>query len=179
MTTTYLALFRGINVGGKNMMPMKSLIDIFTRAGCENVRTFIQSGNVYFEAEKKLIDSLPELVAAQTTKKFKYSIPITVRSAAQLAKVVAGNPFADATEADNLHVLFLAAKPAPAAVESLDPNRSPGDKYTVKGQEIYACFGNGMGNTKLTSAYFDSKLKTICTARNWRTTTKLLELMKA
>ncbi len=177
--STYLALFRGINVGGKNMIPMKALIDMFTGVGCENVRTFIQSGNVYFEAQKELMTGLPGLIAAQTTKKFKYSVPIIVRSASQLQKVVAGNPFADATAADNLHVLFLAEKPAAKAVQSLDPNRSPGDRYVVKGSEIYACYGNGMGNTKLTSAYFDSKLKTICTGRNWRTTTRLLELMSA
>ncbi len=177
--TTYLALFRGINVGGKNLIPMKSLVEIFTSSGCENVRTFIQSGNVYFEADKKLVTALPELIASQTTKKFKYSIPIIVRSTIQLEKVVAGNPFAEATDADNLHVMFLADKPQSAAVKSLDPNRSPGDRYLVKNQEIYACYGNGMANTRLTSAYFDSKLKTICTGRNWRTTTKLLELLKA
>lgn len=177
--TTYLALFRGINVGGKNLIPMKSLIEIFTGSKCENVRTYIQSGNVYFEADKALIARLPELILSQTAKKFNYSIPIIVRSDAQLEKVVANNPFPDATDSNNLHVMFLADKPASSAVDSLDPNRSPGDTYKVKGQEIYACFGNGMSNTKLTSAYFDSRLKTICTGRNWRTTTRLLELMKA
>ncbi len=174
---THLALFRGINVGGKNIIPMSSLSEMFERCGCEDVRTFIQSGNVYFKADKAVATDLPDLILKHTLKKFNYAVPVILRTTAQLAKVIANNPYPSDSDIDRLNVFFLASKPSATDKRSLDPLRSPNDTYIVNGQEIYACLGKGMANTKLTSAYFDSKLHTICTARNWRTTTRLLELM--
>jgi len=78
---------------------------------------------------------------------------------------------------DPLNVYFLADMPDPAAVKSLDPERSPGDTFVVKGREVFLHLPNGMARTKLTNAYFDSKLKTVSTARNWKTVGKLVELM--
>jgi uncharacterized protein (DUF1697 family) len=77
-----------------------------------------------------------------------------------------------------LYVYFLADKPAASAVKTLDPNRSAPDEFRVHGCEIYLHLPNGMGRSKLTNAYFDSKLSTICTARNWATVKTLLEMMK-
>jgi uncharacterized protein (DUF1697 family) len=80
---------------------------------------------------------------------------------------------------ETLHVLFLTATPDAGAVEKLNPDRSPGDTFIVLGREIYLRLRNGMARTKLTNAYFDTKLGVTRTARNWRTTTKLLELVEA
>jgi uncharacterized protein (DUF1697 family) len=80
---------------------------------------------------------------------------------------------------ESLHVLFLADLPEASRVAVLDPERSPGDEYIVRGREIYLRLTTGAANTKLTNAYFDSKLATVSTGRNWRTVTKLLELMKS
>ena len=74
--------------------------------------------------------------------------------------------------------MFLADSPGQADVDLLDPDRSPGDEFIVRGREVYMYLPNGAADTKLTNAYFDAKLKTVSTARNWRTTNKLLELMK-
>jgi uncharacterized protein (DUF1697 family) len=79
---------------------------------------------------------------------------------------------------NHLHVLFLADQPGAAAVASLDPDRSPPDAFVVRGREIYLRCPNGVGTTKLTNAWFDSRLATISTGRNWRTVLKLFELAK-
>jgi uncharacterized protein (DUF1697 family) len=169
----HVALLRGINVGGKNSLPMKDLAAIFTAAGCKNVTTFIQSGNVVFEGPVT-----SSKIEKAIEKKFGFRVPITLRSAEQLAKIALGNPFIE-EDHDYLHVVFLADVPAAAAVKGLDPARSPGDRFHVSGQEIYLHTPNGMGQTKITNAWLDSKLSTISTARNWRTTLKLLELAQS
>jgi uncharacterized protein (DUF1697 family) len=178
-TETYLALLRGINVGGKNKLPMKDLIRMFAAAGCDDVRTYIQSGNVLFEAPSKLAAQLPTTIAARMADQFGYRTPVVLRTATELAGVVAGNPFLErGVDEDVLHVLFLASPPAPDLVDTLDPGRSPPDAFIVKGREVYLKLPNGVARSKLTNAYFDARLATTSTGRNWRTVTTLLELMK-
>jgi uncharacterized protein (DUF1697 family) len=180
MSATYLALLRGINVGGKHKLPMKDLIEIFVEAGCSDVRTYIQSGNVIFSVPADLASRLPALITAGIAIRFGYRIPVVLRTAAELSDVLGHNPFLDAGAAeDELHVVFLADVPAPHRIEALDPNRSTPDTFIVRGQEIYLRLPNGAADTKLTNQYFDSKLATISTGRNWRTVTKLFELMTA
>src|SRR5271154_3180251 len=92
-TEKHLALMRGINVGGKNTLPMKDLAEIFTAAGCANVQTFIQSGNVIFDAAPELSARLAELISAKIAKRFGFQIPVVLRTHQQLQKVFADNPF--------------------------------------------------------------------------------------
>jgi uncharacterized protein (DUF1697 family) len=163
----YAALLRGINVGGKNKLPMKDLAELFAAAGCKNVQTYIQSGNVVFEAPASAAKRAPGAVSEAIRGKFGYQIPLIVRSAAELANVVAGNPFLARGAAEKeLHVYFLADQPAAA---ELDPKRSLPDEFALQGREIYLRLPNGMGRSKLTNAYFESKLRTVSTARNWAT----------
>jgi uncharacterized protein (DUF1697 family) len=179
MLMNYLALLRGVNVGGKNKLPMKDLAAMFATAGCSDVQTFIQSGNVIFKATPRISAQIPISIAAQIAEAFGYKTPVMLRTTAELASVVLNNPFLKAGIAeDTLHVLFLADLPSPQGVESLDPRRSPPDEFVVRGKEVYVNCPQGVGKSKLTNAYFDSKLATICTGRNWRTVTTLLKLME-
>ena len=172
----YLALLRGINVGGKASLPMKELAAIFAAAGARNVRTFIQSGNVIFEADNP--EPTVAAVTAEIARVYGYPGRIVVRSAAELAVAYQANPFAKAgAPLDTLHVYFLADMPDKAAVKALDPDRSPGDSFVVKGREVYLQLPDGMARTKLTNVYFDSKLKTVSTARNWKTVGKLVGML--
>jgi len=174
---TYLALLRGINVGGKAKLPMKELSAIFAAAGATNTRTFIQSGNVIFESAKP--EPLVAAVTSEIARIYGYPGRIVLRSAAELKAAYKANPFHKAgAPIEPLNVYFLADVPDPAAVKALDPDRSPGDTFVVRGREIYLHLPNGMARTKLTNAYFDTKLKTVSTARNWNTVGKLVELMK-
>lgn len=174
----HVALLRGINVGGKNPLPMKELARMFETAGCANVRTCIQSGNVIFEAAASS-SKIGEAVTKSIEKQFGYRIPVILRTAEQLRGTIQGNPFL-ATGVDHkwLHVYFLADAPSAATCASLDANRSAPDAFEVRGREIYLHLPNGMARTKLTNAYFDSKLSTTCTARNWATVLKLAEMMR-
>ncbi len=175
----HVALLRGINVGGKNMLPMKDLAGMFVQAGCTQVRTYIQSGNVIFEGPKNAAN-IARAVAANIEKRFGFRIPVIVRTAEQLHKIIRNNPFlAAGVDEKALHVYFLAASPNATAMAGLDPGRSPTDTFQVRGQEIYLHLPNGMARTKLTNAHFDSKLSTTCTARNWATVLKLAAMMEA
>jgi uncharacterized protein (DUF1697 family) len=171
-----LALMRGINVGGKNILPMKELAIMFEAAGCAKVRTFIQSGNVIFTAAPKVCEGLSRAIAAQVVKKYGFRTPVILRTAQQLRHAVAGNPFPG--EEDRLHLMFLQDKPSAGSVAGLDANRSAPDRFLVRGAEIYLHLPNGVARSKLTNAWFDSQLSTVSTLRNWRTVTKLLDLME-
>ena len=172
-----VALLRGINVGGKNKLPMKDLATMFAEAGCEEVQTYIQSGNVVFRAEPSLADRIPELISEAILSRFGYRVPLIIRTGDDIREVADANPFVRAgAETDKLHVVFLADLPDAAEVDTLDPNRSPPDEFAARGREIYLHCPEGLARTKLTNSYFDSKLTTISTVRNWKTVLKLLEL---
>ena len=173
----HIALLRGINVGGKNMLPMKEFAGLFSAAGCGEVATYIQSGNIVFCAEDKVVKQLDRVIAKQVEDRFGLKVPVVLRTASELDAVVRGNPFLKAGAAEEmLHVLFLADRPSADLVAGLDPARSAPDEYVVVGRDIYAKLVTGAAKTKLTNAYFDSKLKTVSTMRNWRTVLKLAEM---
>ena len=187
----YVALLRGINVGGKNMLPMRDLAQMFAKAGCTNVQTYIQSGNVIFSANRALAEKVPSVIAKKIAGQFGYTVPVVLRSADEVGDIIQNNPFLKAgarkerdgargdkalTPEDMLHVYFLASLPQTRDVAALDPARSLPDTFVVRGREVYVHLPNGMARTKLSNAWFDSKLATISTARNWRTVLKLFEL---
>jgi len=159
---------------------MKDLAVIFAEAGCTNVRTYIQSGNVIFSAPAPLLKRLPELITERIAARFGHRVPIVIRTSQQLARTISDNPFLPAGASEKmLCVCFLADPPNALAIASLDPHRSPPDAFHVLNQEIYLHLPNGMGRSKLTNAYFDAKLSTTCTARNWATVLKIFEMMQA
>jgi uncharacterized protein (DUF1697 family) len=158
---------------------MKDLARMFTDAGCLSVCTYIQSGNVIFEKASGA-QKIAEAITANIERRFGFRIPLILRTSDQLRKTIRDNPFLGAgTDQKALHVYFLANSPNARAIAGLDPARSAPDAFQVRGQEIYLHVPNGMGRTKLTNAYFDSRLSTTCTARNWATVLKLSEMMQA
>lgn len=176
--STYVALLRGINVGGKHRVPMKELAEVCVGCDCGNVRTYIQSGNVVFTAPVGTVKKLAAELEKRIEARFGFAVPVVVRDREQMARVVRSNPFLKAGKPEKaLHVSFLASEPTAEAIAKLDPNRSPGDEFRVVGSEIYFHFPNGAGNTKLTSAYLDSRLQTVGTARNWATVLQLAAMM--
>ncbi len=175
---SHLALLRGINVGGKNKLPMSALAEMFEAAGCKDVRTYIQSGNVIFNASAHVSARVSERVTTQIAERFGFRVPVVVRTIEQLRETFTNNPFlVSGADEKALHVMFLAGTPSPAAIDKLDPDRSPGDAFVVRDHTVYLHLPRDVAGSKLTNAYFDSKLATISTSRNWRTVTALLELM--
>ena len=178
-STRYAALLRGINLGGRRI-PMPVLATMFSDAGCREVRTYIASGNVVFSATPALAKRIPKIIPVAIADEYGFDSPVIVRSADELKTITRHNPFLKrGIDPSWLHVVFLADTPAGPAVASLDPDRSPPDEFVVRGGEIYLHLPNGAASSKLTNAYFDSKLKTISSGRNWRTVTTLLEMMRA
>lgn len=177
---THVALLRGINVGGKHMIPMDDLAQMFTAAGCESVTTYIQSGNVLLAASDRLAARLPSLVGSSIQRKFGFTPDIILRSVGEIQRLARAHPFLtpDSNPAF-LYVGFLADAPAARLIKALDPDRSPGDRFVVRGSELFVHYGAGAGKTRLTSAYFDSTLQTTSTFRNWRTVLKLAEMTRA
>jgi len=178
MPATYVALLRGVNVGGKNKLPMKDLVEIFAAAGCSGVRNYIQSGNVIFQANAALAKKIPALVAAEIETRFGFQTRLVLRTAAELRHVIENNPFLSKGE-ELLSVMFLASSPEAGGIAKLDPDRSPSDSFAVHGDIIFMHTPTGLAKTKLTNAYFDSKLQTFSTGRNWKTVLKLLEMMES
>ena len=139
MPATYLALLRGINVGGKNKILMTDLSAMFVEAGCKNVRTFIQSGNVIFDSSAKVSAQVPGLMAEQIADSLGYKTPVVLRSPAELEDAVSSNPFLKPGAVSKTRCTCCSWQTFPTAskVAALDPNRSPGDEYIVRGREIY------------------------------------------
>ena len=174
---TYVALLRGVNVGGKNKLLMRDLTAMFTLAGCEAVETYIQSGNVVFKAAAALASRIPTLIASGIEERFGYRVPVVVRTVEELRDVVRDNPFLSAgVDAKRLHVAFLADIPEGEGASQLDLDHSPPDAFQLRGREIFLYCPNGLARTRLTNGYFDSKLATTSTVRNWRTVLTLLTM---
>lgn len=174
---TLVALLRGINVGGKNKVPMSELKSLFSSLGFEDVVTYIQSGNVVFRSAKR---DVAEAIERQIAETFGIGVTVLLRTPAELRKVTESNPFLKrGADLSKLHVLFLSGRPAATAVSQLDPDRSPPDEFRVRGREIYLQLPNGAGRSKLTIDYFERRLGVAATGRNWNTVLKLLELSSA
>jgi uncharacterized protein (DUF1697 family) len=158
---------------------MKQLRAVVEGLGHDDVRTYVRSGNVIFDASssapKKVGAQLEEALAAG----FGSDIPVIIRTHRELEKIAGSNPFPNVDlNPVYFHVLFLKESASSTRVKTLDHDRSPPDEFQVKGREIYLSFPNGSGRSKLTLDYFEKKLGTRGTARNWRTVLKLLELME-
>ncbi|HVI03602.1 MAG TPA: DUF1697 domain-containing protein [Enhygromyxa sp.] len=174
----HLALMRGINLGSKNKLAMRDLAAAFEQLGCSDVTTRGNTGNVLFRAPAKLLKRLPEQVTALLEQEFGVKSPVILRSHADLIAACEQNPFlAEGCDASKLHVAFLTVEPEPARIEELDPDRSPPDRFAVIGRQIYMHCPEGLARTKLSNAWFDSKLKTISTVRTWNVVNQLLARM--
>lgn len=178
MNLMYVALLRGINVGGHNMLPMKELRDIALQLGCEKVQTYIQSGNLIFTADEARASELSNRLTARIADQFNLNVPVVLRSRADLQSILTSNPYVAAgMPAESLHAMFLAATPEPERVSLLDANRFLPQTYRLEGREIYLYLPHGVATSKLTNTYFDRTLSTTSTLRNWRTVRMLYELM--
>ena len=168
--TGFVALLRGINVGGRNMVKMDALKALHESLGFKSVRTHLQSGNVVFQA--KSADAARIEHAIQKT--LHMELTVIVRTAAELRDALKRNPLPQrVSEASAYVIVFLSAEPDdPGALDGYD---GPEERRLL-GRELYIYYGDGMGRSKLTNALIERKLGVKATARNWNTVNKLLEL---
>jgi uncharacterized protein (DUF1697 family) len=172
----YAVLLRGVNVGGRNKIAMADLRQILTDLGYGDVKTHLQSGNGVLSADQAP-DQLAAGIGRAITARTGLKCAVLIRTGAELAKVVAGNPLGQ--EPDNpsrFFVAFLSAVPDKAAVAELAARDLGADQAWVAGNHVYTWVPNGLADTKLTYAFLEKQLGVVATARNWNTVRKLAEL---
>lgn len=171
-----IVLLRGVNIGPRNRVPMPKLRELLTEAGFDEVRTYVQSGNVVLSSTKTSAQ-VSQAVEREIAGAFGLDIAIVVRTRAELAKVVRRNPLGDvADDPKRYQVSFLDAKPSRAVLRKLEEAAVPPEKLAAVGREIYAWHPAGVARSKLWALLAGRDLGVTATARNWTTVTKLLEL---
>ena len=175
---TRLLLLRGINVGGHNRVPMADLRALLTAFGCEDVVTYVQSGNVVCRAEGTP-EALGAKLSAVVATELGLTVPVVGRSTAQWAATVAGNPLLHLDDdPKRLHVTFLDEVPEPDRVDALVAEAAAlvPEVLAVSGRDVYLHLPSGYHQAKLTNAFLERRLDRVATARNWRTVLALADL---
>jgi uncharacterized protein (DUF1697 family) len=171
-----IVLLRGINIGARNRIAMPELRDLLASAGFDDVRTYLQSGNVVLSS-----DSPPEELAQrcerQIAKRFGLEIPIVTRTRKELADVVARNPLGGiAVNPKRYQVSFLSAKPNAETLRKVADLATASERFVASGRELYAWHPAGVARSRLWAAAAGPKLGVTATARNWTTVTNLLAM---
>jgi len=174
----YIALLRGINVGGNRMLPMKELKALLEKAGCVDVRTYIQSGNVVFRSSVSDAARLARRLSAAISASCGFEPRVLVLTCGEVESAAADNPFPEGTLIPaSLHLFFLAETPRKPDVKALETLRTGSERFVLKGRVLYLHTPDGFGISKL-AARAEKLLGVEATARNWRTVTTLLEMTR-
>ena len=177
LSSAYVALLRGINVGGQKLIRMAELQSHFASYGATKVRTYIQSGNVVFEHPATTTDNLRQTLEQHLAAKLGFTVPTLVKTAKELAAIAAANPY-DPTLPEfgkKMYVCIFEKPPSQAAIESIQPWINSSERLVIKGPAAYAYYEDGLGRAKLSSAVIERKLG-LATLRNWNTITALLDM---
>jgi uncharacterized protein (DUF1697 family) len=173
---THVALLRGVNLG-KRRVSMADLRRLLESLGYADVSTYVQSGNAVLTSKNTDESGISSELEVELTKAFGFAIPVIVRSRADLADVVANNPFPDAAaDPTKLHVTFLAEQLDPAWIGHIAAGDLVPEEFATRKREIYLSLPGGLGRSKLAAAV-DKALRGLGTTRNWRTVTTLLEMV--
>jgi uncharacterized protein (DUF1697 family) len=174
-----VVLLRGINIGSRNRISMPELRKALEDAGYDDIRTYLQSGNVVLTSTasaKKVARECERLIA----DRFRLEIAVVARTRSELAKVVDRNPFERvAKDPKRYQVSFLETKPPAKLVRELEDVAAVSEEVVSMGREIYAWHPDGVARSKLWARLAGNNLGVTATARNWTTVTKLLELADA
>ncbi|MFQ3229648.1 DUF1697 domain-containing protein [Reinekea sp.] len=171
----YIALLRGINVGGNNSLPMKGLSALLTDLGCTHIQTYIQSGNVVFKHNPVALASLATKITEAISKTYGFEPQVMLLKATDLHAAIRANPY-PTDEGKFLHFYFLANRSKQADIEKLNALKAESEEYSLINQVFYLYAPNGVGRSKL-AAGAEKALKVPVTARNWNTVKKLQEMI--
>jgi uncharacterized protein (DUF1697 family) len=175
MERSYVALLRGINVGGHNRVPMADVRSLMAGLGYSDVRTHLQSGNVIFRAPDAPTVEVERAVADRLEADLGLPVAVLVRTDDEFREVVAGNPVAGEDPA-RLMVLFL-SEPLRHTLTDIDPTRYAPEVFAVRSAEIYVYCAIGILESPLLKLFSDRRLGCAVTARNWRTVTRIADLL--
>lgn len=175
----WIALFRGINVGGHNLLPMRELTALLGKLGARDVKTYIQSGNAVFQHASDDASVLAQRITRAIDRGHGFAPRVLLLTRSQLEQAAAANPFlAHASAPSTVHLVFLASDPPQPNVAGLNKLKSATESFVLAGDRFYLHAPDGLARSKLASGV-ERLLGVEGTARNWRTVGKLLELAKA
>ncbi len=179
MKKTFIALLRGINVSGHKTVLMNDLKILFEKMEFEDVKTYIQSGNVVFTtSEPNAGAGLAQRIQQSVIGRYNFFVPVFVRSREEMVKILAENPFLTEKDInpDWLHVTFLSESPRQSDREAISKYDFSPDMFYLVRNEAYLYCPHGYGNTKISNLFFENRLKVNATTRNWKTVIKLVDL---
>lgn len=172
---TYIALLRGINVGGNKKIPMVELREILGKVGLINAQTYIQSGNVIFQTKEIEIKALEHTIQKAIMDHFGFEVPVLVLSPKDLKQVFDECPFSE-EQKTNSYFMLLYKVPDKDLVEEVSKISYPNEEFAITKNCVYIFYSLGVGKAKLGVNWFERKLKITATARNYKTMVKLLSL---
>ena len=173
---TYIALFRGINVGGKNTLPMRELVLILEDLGAQKVKTYIQSGNAIFVCKDKDPVQLAHQIRAEIKKRRGFEPYVLLLGLDDFERAIEQNPFPEAeTNPATLHAGFLAATPERPDMKTLESLKSDSERFRLIGRVFYLSAPDGVGRSKL-AAQAERLLGVPMTDRNWRTVSTIRKM---
>lgn len=172
---THVALLRGINVGGRNMIAMADLRDLFAALGFTGAKSLLQSGNLVFESDRQTGAALEQRLEVESARRFNVTVDYFVRTAEEWATMIDRNPFPSEAKRDPSHLVLTCLKSAPAAkdVKSLQSAIAGPEILRVVGNQLYIVYPEGIGRSTLTNTLIERKLGSRATGRNWNTVLKL------
>jgi uncharacterized protein (DUF1697 family) len=170
---TYIALFRGINVGGRNKLPMRDLVDLLRSLGLQSIRTYIQSGNVLFWSDATDPADLSERISAAVNESQGFTPHVLLLTLEEFEAAMESNPYPEVvSEPKTLHLYFLTSRPQNPDLEALESIRSPSERFALKGKVFYLHAPEGIGRSRL-AAGVEKALGVGGTERNWRSVTAI------
>jgi uncharacterized protein (DUF1697 family) len=175
---TCISLLRGINVGGNKRVPMADLKRLYESLGFSQVQTLLQSGNAVFQSDQTDTAALTHLIEAGIQRTFGFESRIILRTPDQWRTLMTEHPFSSEQMADPAKILvfLLAAPPHSEGIPIVTAGVQPPEIVHLRGQEVYLYFGDGMGRSKLSTAWIEKQLRAVGTGRNWNTVVKLMAL---
>lgn len=175
---TYIALFRGINVGGRNILPMKELRALLETLGAHNVQTYIQSGNAVFRHETENIRQLSSRISAAVKENHGFEPQVFLLDLAEMEKATASNPFPEAeSEPKTLHLYFMASAPPNPDLKMLEDIKKDNEQFKLIDAVFYLHAPDGIGRSK-PAERVEKALGVAVSARNWRTVCKIMAMAK-
>lgn len=178
--TTHLALLRGINVSGHNMMKMDALKTTLEAIGFKNVLTYIQSGNVFVDSEDENAAAVGFKIKQEIFKAFGHEVPVVVIGKSDLEICFKNNTFLKEKEIDTkkLYVAFISSVLRSDSINDLKISQVKPDEASIDANRIYIKYAVGAGKTRLDQKYIEKKLNVTATIRNWNTVTQLLKMFE-
>jgi uncharacterized protein (DUF1697 family) len=173
---TVIAMLRGINVGGHKRVKMDALASLIKELGFNNVRTYLQSGNVVFDYSGEETLNLSEMIESAINRQYGFDAAVITRSTDELKNIVKNNPFMRERETDvsKLHITFLSDVPTESGLTKMKAVQGGPDRFFVTNREIYLFCPLGYGRTRFSNNYFETALGVTATTRNWETVNRLL-----